>query len=172
MFAFIKKYFQPDHHFESINKIDSKILKESKIEGLIIDIDNTTMPYSSKEMKVIVSDWINKMSDENFKIIFVSNTVPERAEFVSNYFDKPAYGYAAKPFRFAFKKAIKKMDLSNDRIAIIGDQIFTDILGGNLAGFLTILVEPIESKDFFLTRIFRWFEGLFYDRKKRLMQKE
>ncbi len=112
------------------------------------------------------------MSDENFKIIFVSNTVPERAEFVSNYFDKPAYGYAAKPFRFAFKKAIKKMDLSNDRIAIIGDQIFTDILGGNLAGFLTILVEPIESKDFFLTRIFRWFEGLFYDRKKRLMQKE
>ena len=172
MFSFIKKYFQPDYHFEAINKIEASLLRDSNIKGLIIDIDNTTMPYSSKEMKAVISDWINKVADENFKIIFVSNTIPDRAKFVSDYFDKPAYGYAAKPFKFAFKKAIRDMNLSSDRIAIIGDQIFTDILGGNLSGFLTILVEPIESKDFFLTRIFRWLEGLFYDRNKRLMQKE
>jgi len=172
MLSFIKKYLQPDYHFNCMSDIDLKLFRESNIKGLIIDIDNTTMPYSSKKLQVVIKDWINKVDNEDFEITFVSNTIPKRADFVSNYFNKPAYGYAAKPFGFAFKRAIKSMDLSNEKIAIIGDQIFTDILGGNLAGFMTILVEPIESKDFFLTNIFRWFESLFYDRNKGLMQKE
>ncbi|MFW6230386.1 MAG: YqeG family HAD IIIA-type phosphatase [Halanaerobium sp.] len=172
MFSFIKRYLQPDYHFNCISDIDFNLLKDYNIKGIILDIDNTTMAYSSKELKSVISDWINKVADEDFRVTFVSNTTPERADFVSNYFDKPAYGYAAKPFGFAFKRAIQSMDLSNEKIVMIGDQIFTDILGGNLAGFMTILVEPIESKDFFLTSIFRWFEALFYDRNRSLMQKE
>lgn len=172
MFSFIKEFLQPDDHFNCMCQIDATLLKESNIKGLIIDIDNTTMPYSSNELKVVIVDWINKVDNEDIEIVFVSNTISARADFVSDYFNKPAYGYAAKPFGFAFKKAMRSMNLSNEKIAIIGDQIFTDILGGNLAGFMTILVEPIESKDFFLTSIFRWFEALFYDRDKSLMQKE
>ncbi len=172
MFLNLKEYFQPDYHFNCMSEINSNLFRDSKIKGIIIDIDNTTMAYSSKEFKIVIQDWIKEIDNKNFEIVFVSNTVPERAEFVSKYFNKPAYGYAAKPFRFAFNRAINEMNLSNENIAIIGDQIFTDILGGNRAGFMTILVEPIESKDFFLTGIFRWFEALFFDRNKSLMQKE
>ncbi|MGM0413898.1 MAG: YqeG family HAD IIIA-type phosphatase [Bacillota bacterium] len=172
MFYFIKKYFQPDYHFNCMSEIDINLLKDSNIKGLIIDIDNTTMAYSSKELKVVIQDWISEIDNKNFEIVFVSNTIPERVEFVGDYFNKPAYGYAAKPFRFAFNKAINHLKLPNEKIAIIGDQIFTDILGGNLTGFMTILVEPIEKNDFFLTKFFRWFETLFYDRSKSLMQKE
>lgn len=168
----LKEYLQPDYHFNCMSDINVNLLNNFKIKGIIIDIDNTTMAYSSKEFKVAIQNWIKEIDNKNFQIVFVSNTVPKRAEFVSKYFNKPAYGYAAKPFRFAFNKAINDMNLPNKNIAIIGDQIFTDILGGNLAGFMTILVEPIESKDFFITGIFRWFEALFYDRKKSLMQKE
>ncbi|MGM0419622.1 MAG: YqeG family HAD IIIA-type phosphatase [Bacillota bacterium] len=164
MISRFRELFQPDFHLQRINDIDLARLKSRGIKGLIIDIDNTIMPYSETQLDDNVSVWVNRAKELEFKITFVSNTLPDRAEKVEDYFDLLAYGYSGKPFTKAFKRALADMKVANNQIAVIGDQIFTDVLGGNRAGFLTILVEPLESKDFILTTIFRLLEKLFYDR--------
>ncbi|WP_295562054.1 HAD hydrolase-like protein, partial [uncultured Holdemanella sp.] len=78
-----------------------------------------------------------------------------------------------KPFPFCFKKAMKDHGLKANQIAILGDQMYTDILGGNIWGLYTILTAPIAIKDRNITKVFRFFEELIYGylEKKKLLKR-
>jgi HAD superfamily phosphatase (TIGR01668 family) len=67
---------------------------------------------------------------------------------------------ALKPLPFGFLRAKRRLQMRRCEIAVVGDQLFTDVLGGKLCGLYTILTEPIELKDFAVTRFFRFFERL------------
>ncbi|NMA92200.1 MAG: HAD hydrolase-like protein, partial [Firmicutes bacterium] len=79
----------------------------------------------------------------------------------------PAIWYAIKPRRGAFRRAIKEMGLRPGQVAVIGDQIFTDILGGNRLGLYTILVTPLCEIEFIWTRLIRRLESLVLEKMKR-----
>jgi len=87
-----------------------------------------------------------------------------RVECFSNQLDIPAISNAVKPRKKAFKQGLKILDISNNEVALIGDQIFTDILGGNRMGFQTILVDPLNKEEFFTTKLMRLLEKLVIKR--------
>lgn len=158
------KYLTPDHYYNDIFSIDFEELKESGIQGIICDIDNTIVPY---QKKIIIDDIVAlfaEMKEMGFEICFISNGLKKRVQFFSEKLDVPAFGRAVKPRKKAYKKAMAVLNLEQEQIAVIGDQIFTDILGGNRLGFETILVDPIEEKEFIGTRIIRLLEKTIFNR--------
>ena len=162
------KKFKPDKHFKDIFSIDIVSLKEEGIKGLICDIDNTIVPWSEERVMEEVADWLTELDKKGFRICLVSNGREKRVAFFSKELGLPAVGRAVKPRKPAFEQASRKLGLKREEIAVIGDQIFTDIYGGNRMGFKTILVEPMAEREFIGTRIMRLFENMVYKRRERL----
>ncbi len=155
---------KPDLYYQDIFKIDLGKLKEQNIEGIICDIDNTIVPWHKEEIILDVIDWFMCVKNLDFQICLVSNGCNKRVEYFSKELDIPGIGRAIKPRKKAYLKALAEMNLEKNQIAVIGDQLFTDILGGNRLGFTTILVDPLGKKEFITTKFLRLIEKLIYTR--------
>lgn len=156
---------KPDLYYPDIFTIDLKLLEGEGIKGFICDIDNTIVPWSEERILQEVIEWFAEVQRKGFKVCLVSNGIDDRVNFFSRRLSLPAVGQAVKPAKRAFKLAKAKLDLRTHEIAVIGDQIFTDILGGNRMGFMTILVDPLSKKEFFTTKIMRLLEKLVFKRR-------
>ena len=162
--AKILKYLYPDSYYKSIFEVKIEDLKDSNIKGVIIDIDNTIVPWKDKKLSNEVFNWFNKLIEEGFRLCLISNGMSKRVEYFSNQLDIPAIGTAVKPRKKAFQQALKILGLRKEKVAVIGDQVFTDVLGGNRMGFTTILVDPLKEEEFFTTKIMRLLEKLVIKR--------
>ncbi len=162
------KFLCPQQHVKSVQEIDLQVLKEKGIKGLITDLDNTLVSWNDNAVVPEVMGWVKKAKEEGFQVCIVSNNNSRRGEQLSRDFEVPAIWQAVKPRRRAFRRALKMMDLKPSQVAVIGDQVFTDILGGNRLGLYTILVKPINRREFVGTRCVRQVEKavLFGLRKK------
>ncbi|MGX4669663.1 YqeG family HAD IIIA-type phosphatase [Cerasibacillus sp. JNUCC 74] len=162
------KKFLPNEHVKSIFEIHPSALKEKGIKGIITDLDNTLVAWDVKDATSEVIQWFQLMKEHDIKVTIISNNNSERVRVFSEPLDTPFVFSARKPLTKAFKTTAKKMGLKKEEIVVIGDQILTDIFGGNIAGFYTILVVPIIQTDGRLTRINRKIERriLAYMRKK------
>ncbi|MDR5658115.1 YqeG family HAD IIIA-type phosphatase [Serpentinicella sp. ANB-PHB4] len=152
------KLLTPHMYAESIFDINLEKLKEKNIKGLIIDIDNTLVAWDIKYANEKTTKWLQSLQKEGFKVCLVSNNTENRVVTFNEALKLPAIHRANKPRRKAFKKALKILETDIDTTAIIGDQIFTDILGGNRMGLFTVLVVPIVSKEFWWTNFVRKIE--------------
>lgn len=157
--------FKPDQYYQDIFSIDLNSLKKEGIDGLICDIDNTIVPWSEDSVIEEVTDWFAEIERHGFKICLVSNGTDKRVKYFSNELSLPAIGQAVKPAKRAFKLAQKMLELRDDQIAVVGDQIFTDVYGGNRIGFRTILVDPMSDKELFTTKFMRSLENLVFKRR-------
>ena len=161
------RWLKPDEHVQTIVEIDTNRLKKSGIKGILIDLDNTLIPYGEKQIPEKIREAIEKIQKDGFEICIISNATKKRVKTRISFLNIPFIYNAHKPFKAGFTQAQKEiLHLSPPQITIIGDQIFTDILGGNLMGFYTILVEPLNKKDFIGTKIFRMLEEFFGLRKR------
>ena len=143
----ISQNFVPDVYLESIYSIDIEKLKEKKnIKGIILDLDNTIIPWDTKHLDNQVISWIEQVKKSGLKICLVSNTHYNITNIV-NKLDIPYLYSRYKPWKGPFLKAMKIMNTSNKETAVVGDQIFTDVLGGNFLHLLTILVCPLSQSD-------------------------
>lgn len=146
-------------------------MKELGIENLIIDIDNTLMPWGSKIADESVKELINNLIRQGFKICLLSNSSGRRVKLFRGDLDIDYFSVVGiKPMKIMFKGAMKKLNAAPFNTCVIGDQIFTDILGGNRCKTYTILVDPISSKEFITTKIIRKIEGLI--KKNLIYEKE
>lgn len=166
----MKKRYLPDYYFKSIYTIDFKILKNMGIKNLIIDIDNTLMPWGSRTADENVKNFIKNLRDDGFNICLLSNSSKHRVRLFKGNMDVEFYSFGIKPMKIMFKGAMKKLMGSPKDTCVIGDQIFTDILGGNRCCVYTILVDPISNKEFITTKLLRKIEG--YIKSKIEYQKE
>jgi HAD superfamily phosphatase (TIGR01668 family) len=116
------------------------------------------VPWNDRELFPDVLEWINKVKNYGLKVCIVSNNHSERGEDLAKALGVPAIWRAVKPRRGAFRKALEIMGLGASKVAVVGDQVFTDVLGGNRLGMHTILVRPIDRKEFVLTRMMRHLE--------------
>lgn len=162
------KRFMPNGHVKSIFDIHPDVLKEKGFKGIITDLDNTLVSWDVKEATSEVAQWFQLMQEHDVKVTIISNNKAERVKTFSEPLNIPFAFSAKKPLGRAFKVAARKMNLNKDEIVVVGDQIMTDVLGGNSAGFHTILVVPIVQTDGKLTKINRKIERriLKYMRKK------
>ena len=160
----------PDAYFNKVEEITIEFLNKNKIKALILDIDNTLIDYS-KIMTSSVENWAKNLKGQGVKIYILSNSnKKKKVENIAKILDVPYIYFGKKPLKMGFKKAKKELKEDSKNIAVVGDQIFTDIIGGNRCKMFTILVEPINEKDFWYTRWKRPIENKIKE-KIRKMQK-
>lgn len=154
------KKLYPDVYVQNITNLSVKYLRSKGIKGLILDMDNTLLNHKAKMKLKGLNEWIKKIKESGIKIVLVSNSIKRKKVIeTSKYYDIPFIYGALKPLDFGFKKGEKKMKLQNNEIAVVGDQIFTDVLGANRRGMYSILVVPLkEKKESLFTRFLRIFE--------------
>jgi len=149
---------KPKLYVDSVYRIDFEKLKGRGISGIIIDLDNTITEWDNPSLSSQAFDWFAKMKLAGLKACIVSNNNHNRVAKAVEKLDIPFLAKAHKPRRGAFRKAMEIMKTRPEQTAVIGDQIFTDILGGNRLNLFTILVVPITSKEFIGTRLVRIIE--------------
>lgn len=142
---------KPKAYLRNVQQITLEFLKENKIEALILDVDNTLIDYY-KNLSPEVVKWANNLKYNNIKLYILSNTnKKEKVKNVANILDIPYRMFARKPSKKGFIKIEKELNLEPEKIGVVGDQIFTDVIGGNRCNMFTILVDPVTSKDFWYT---------------------
>ena len=149
--------FKPCMYCKSIFDINYELLKKKGISVLIFDLDNTIMTVDEEVPSDKVKDLFNKLN-KDFKIFIASNNVKERVRRIGKYMNVHAFYSVVKPTKKIKKLLLHKYDVGMDKVAIIGDQIVTDIFMGNRLHMLTILVDPLGEKDLKVTYFNRWLE--------------
>lgn len=141
-----KNRFYPDEYYDSAYHIPYEKLYEKGYRGLIYDIDNTLVPHGAPadERSIALFDRLKKIG---FEITLLSNNDKERVELFNKDVHVNIIWKAAKPSKKNYLKACEDMKTSVDSTVFIGDQIFTDVLGGNNAGIYTYLVKPMNPKE-------------------------
>ena len=153
----IKKLY-PKLYLSSIFEINVEELEEQGIKGLIFDIDNTLVPYDVLDPTAEIINFFEMLKEKGFKICLMSNNTEDRVMRFNKGLKLFAIHKSGKPRTRSFKRALELMELPKDQVAIVGDQIFTDVYGGNLVGVHTILVKPVSDKDEWITKIKRGLE--------------
>lgn len=148
----IKKLY-PTQYIQSIYEIDLLQLKKIGIRGIIFDIDNTLVPYDEVEPNTKIIDFFEMLRKNGFIITLVSNNTEDRVVKFNEKLKVFALHKSHKPLTRNFIKALRMMKCEKNEAIIVGDQIFTDVFGGNKAGIQTILVRPVSDKDEWKTKI-------------------
>lgn len=161
--------YYPDKYINDLEEITIEFLQKNKIKVLILDVDNTLIDYE-ENMPNSVEMWAKNLRSQGVKLFIVSNSNKKgKVEKVAKKLgDIPYIYFAMKPLKKGLKKAQKILNIDPKNIAVVGDQIFTDVIGGNLCKMYTILVDPIEKKEFWYTAWKRPIE----DRIKKKIKQE
>ena len=148
----------PRLYCKNILEVKPEFLKENNIKALILDVDNTLLDF---DLKIIdgLEDWGKTMKENEIKCIILSNSNKEtKVKMVADLLGIDYIKFAMKPLKRGLKKAQKILGVENKNIAVVGDQIFTDVIGSNRLGMFSILVKPLETKDIWITKVKRPFE--------------
>lgn len=140
------KNLYPNLYLKKVEDITIETLIKNKIKLLILDVDNTLIDYY-KNLSEDIINWAKDMRGQGIKLYILSNTNNEKK--VKDVAEKLKVQYkyfAMKPFKSGFKYVQQQTNIKPENIAVVGDQIFTDILGGNRCEMFTILVDPIDGK--------------------------
>lgn len=137
---------KPKARFKRITEITPEFLKNRGISGLILDLDNTLTLHDAPIAECGIMEWLDTMKDSKIQMMIVSNNNYERVLPTANALNLPFVSNGKKPITTGFTRAKRLMGLNKKQIAVIGDQIFTDMICGNLSGMFTILVEPFEEE--------------------------
>ena len=150
--------FIPKIYKKSIMDIDYKELKKNNIKCLMFDLDNTLLEVNKNIPKKEICYLIKKLK-KDFQIVIISNnTSKKRLSKVAEELEVDYIKFALKPSSKAFRKVQKKYGYEKSEMCIIGDQLITDIKGGNKYDVLTILVDPLAKEELKVTGINRFIE--------------
>lgn len=171
--------FVPDIYQKSIFTINYKKLYASGVRCLLFDLDNTITAFNQKKCDDKIKELFQDLTNQGMKVIIFSNSPKRRVEMFSKLLNVDYVSGARKPFPKKFLEVLKKYKFKENETAIIGDQLLTDIQGGNRAGIITILIDPATNYDPIWTKIARkrekkiknklrdkgLFKGRYYDEK-------
>jgi HAD superfamily phosphatase (TIGR01668 family) len=170
----VLKHFLPNEHVKSVLDINPEELKVKGIKGIITDLDNTLVEWDRPNATPQLIKWFDEIRKHQILVTIVSNNNEDRVKAFSEPLKIPFIFRARKPMTVAFNKAVAQMGILKDEAVVIGDQLLTDVLGGNRSGFHTILVTPVAQTDGAATKFNRFIERriLNWFRKKGMLQWE
>lgn len=142
----------PDMRVERIQDIDLPLLWNQGIRGLIFDLDNTITPWHQYAANDEIIRWFEQVRQYGFQACILSNSGEAKTAQISEWLDVPVLSDSRKPRAYGFRRAGRLLQLPPRHLAMIGDQIFTDIWGGNRAGLFTILTEKLADEEFWGTK--------------------
>ncbi len=155
----------PKFYLKSVKEISIELLRNNNIKGLILDVDNTLIDVDRKLIQG-AENWCEGLKNQGIKICILSNTShEEKVKDVAEKLEIPYIHFAKKPFKRGFLRAKKLLEIEKDeQIGVVGDQLFTDIIGANRVKMVPILVQPVDKRDFWYTKIKRPIENIFIRR--------
>lgn len=159
--------FIPSLHLHSIFDIDFQKLKARGIRGVITNLDNTLVESDSPHATDKLMNWIQQLREHDLKVVIVSNNRKIRVSDFARPLGIPFVYEARKPWGDPFHRALRLLHTRQRETVVIGDQLLTDIYGGNRLGFYTIWVDPISQIEGLPTKIIRFFERIIYRYLKR-----
>lgn len=145
---------------DSAADVDAAMLRERGIRGVMVDLDDTLLASHAHRIPGANASWLRSLREEGFAVVVLSNGEPARVARLAEELGVEALSLAGKPFPMAFKRGLERLALPAKAVAMIGDQIFTDVVGANLAGMTSILVRPLSAGKWPHTRLARYLERL------------
>lgn len=173
--AWLIRKLRPSLCVDAVTDLDPAALWRDGLRGAAIDFDNTLVAWDAREPTAEVRAWLERMRDQGFRLIILSNAGrTSRVRPLAEEVGIAHLGRAGKPFWIAYRRALRQLELPAEQVAMIGDQLMTDVLGGNRAGLFTVLVRPIRNRDFVLTRFNRALErrALAWLRKRTALPRD
>ena len=165
------RLFRPNITYNTYKDIDLNLLISKNIDTILIDIDNTLAAHDEALPSDEAKAFINKIKDKGINIFTMSNNNEDRVSLFSDALNVKGYSFSLKPLKKTYRKILKENTNINN-VAIIGDQLLTDILGGNRMKFITIYTKPLVNKDITFTKFNRFFERFILNilEKKNLLK--
>ena len=157
---------KPNIKLHGITDITVELLEQHDIKALLLDVDNTMSTHHGTVLTDGLMEWIAKMSDSGIKLMVLSNSKRFRIEPFAARIGLPFISLGCKPLPTGYLRGVKALGEKRKNVAIVGDQIFTDILGGNIVGVKSILLTPIKLEDGWSFKIRRKLEKKLYKRYK------
>lgn len=155
----------------SVTEIKAADLKARGIRGLILDLDETLVSAFEHTPPPEIHAWVQEMKASFSLYILSNNPSAKRVQIVADQLEIPCACRAAKPRRSGFRAAMADMGIRPEEAVIIGDQLFTDILGGNRIGSMTILATPMAPEHKPWRKLMRLIEGMFIREADTLREK-
>lgn len=134
----------PDYYVRSVTELSPAFFLQQGISGLCLDVDCTITGYGSREIPNDVKRWMSDLRAMHFGVCLVSNGGSRRISSLAKQLGISFVARALKPLPFGCWRAVRLLALPCSRVAMVGDQMFADVLAGNWAGLKTILVMPRE----------------------------
>ena len=158
---------------DQLTDITAQLLHERNIRLLMLDFDNTIVPYTTSIPTDEMAAWLREMAASDIQLCVVSNSHKDRVKIFCGKYGIPCITHAGKPFTRGIRQCLNQFRIPAKEAAIVGDQIYTDTLGGNLAGITTILVEAIDNHNFWLkARHVLELPFIYAARKRRINYEE
>jgi len=151
---------EPDLRFAAVEQIDVATLASRGITGLLADLDGTLVGDREDDVPGSVTAWVDGLRTAGIGVCIVSNSGPARVAPLASALDVPYVAHAAKPLRRGIDAGLRALARPANDVALVGDQLFTDVWGGRRSHLLTILVAPRSPEQALLTRLKRPLERL------------
>lgn len=136
--------FYPTVRKHRITDITADDLRALGVRGLLLDVDNTLTRYKSQELDPAVAAWLQRMQQQGIALTVVSNGLPRRVRPFAQKIGLRCIAFACKPSPLGYLRGARRLGLPRRQCAIVGDQMFTDVVGANLCGMRSIMLDPIE----------------------------
>ncbi len=156
----ILKFYKPDFIFKNITNITPEFLKQNNVKCVFLDADGTLRNHKSLDAADGVMQWIELMQKNEITLYITSNNFKKKVKPFAQKVNLPCVTFSAKPTPWGFIRARFKTRIPLKNTIVVGDQIFTDVLGAHIAGMKAIMVLPMEH-----------YEGKGFDMKREFEQK-
>ena len=153
---------KPDIKLRGITSITAELLNKHNIKALLLDVDNTMSTHHGTILTDGLLEWIANMQQEGIKLMVLSNSKKRRIAPFAARIGLPFISLGCKPLPTGYLRGVKALGEKRKNVAIVGDQIFTDVLGGNAVGVKTILLTPIKLEDGWSFKVRRSLEKKLY----------
>ena len=135
---------------EKLTDLTPEFLKQQGVDLLMLDFDNTIVPYTTSEATEEMNAWIKNILVSDLKVCVVSNSRKDRVKIFCSHYGMDCITHAKKPFSRGIRQCLEKYQIPASCAPIVGDQIFTDTLGANGCGVRPVLVKAIHNHTFWL----------------------
>ena len=165
--------FLPKVITDAVTDIRPEWLKSRNIRLLMLDFDNSIVPYNTNTPTEAVENWLKELLAADIQLCVVSNSKRDRVKIFCAKYGMDCITHAKKPFSKGIRECLDRYGIPADQAALVGDQIYTDTLGGNGCGVTSILVEAIDNHNFWLkARHVLELPFIYLARKRRMHYEE
>jgi HAD superfamily phosphatase (TIGR01668 family) len=156
----------PDAWAPAVTALDAHALRR-RFRGLIVDLDNTLAGWNKAAATPAVHAWLRGAQAAGLRVCILSNNLPARVDGFARGLGLPCVAQAGKPRRRGYRRALALLETEVAETAVIGDQVWTDVLGARRMNMYSILVQPLAPREFVGTRAMRWAERAWLGHLRR-----